>query len=991
MTQPFRLHSGGRIDRTKSLRFAFDGQTYQGHMGDTLASALLANGVSLVGRSFKFHRPRGIFGSGADEPNAFVQLGRGGRRDPVAAATQVELFDGLEARSVNRWPSLRWDAMSGLDRLSPFLPTGFYYKTFMGPPGFWRFYEWVIRRAAGLGRAPRQADPDRYEKVHTHCDLLIVGAGPAGLSAALAAGRAGARVMIVDEQVEAGGSLLVTRQVIGGSAATDWAAQTLAELAALPEVRLLQRTTAFGYYDHNYVFLLERVTDHLPLEQRGVAAPRQRLWKVRAKQVVLATGAIERPLVFENNDRPGIMLAGAAQNYVNRYAVRVGARVVVATNNDSAYGVAHDLAAAGVKIAAIVDTCLPGETKAAALEKFDAPLLAGHRIVSASGERRVRSVRVEPVGGGEGRDIDCDLLAMSGGWSPTLHLFSQSGGRLKFDEAEACFVPSSAVQEVRCAGAANASFGLGDCLHDGIEAGVAAAGRAGFASKAPNVPVVSEHDRTPIDPAWAPTPGSTGKAFVDFHTDVTARDIEGAAAEGYVSVEHLKRYTTAGMGPDQGKTGNVNALALLAGIRGNDIAAVGTTTFRPPYTPVTYGALAGRDIGTLADPVRHTPIHDWHEKAGAVFENVGQWKRAFYYPRAGEDKHAAVQREALAAREGVALLDASTLGKIEINGEGARALLNLIYTNRWDKLAAGRCRYGLMLGEDGMVFDDGVTARLGENRYLMTTTTGNAARVMCWMEDWLQCEWPDLPVFLTSVTTQWATIAVSGPNARALLTGVTEDIDLDGGAFPHMSVREGRVAGLPARIFRVSYTGELSYEVNVPASAGVALWQALFAAGESMGACPIGTEALHILRAEKGYIAVGQDTDGSVTPGDLGMDWAVSKTGDFIGKRSLARADTARAGRKQLVGLLTEYGSTVLSEGAHIVTEMKETPPMEMLGHVTSSYLSPNLGRSIALALLANGRARLGERVTLAVEGSPVSAVVTEPLFLDPEGTRLNA
>jgi sarcosine oxidase subunit alpha len=991
MTQRLRLRSGGRIDRAKRLRFTFDGRSFQGYEGDTLASALLANGVSLVGRSFKYHRPRGILASGAEEPNALVQIGRGGRGDPNLRATQVELYDGLSALSVNRWPSLHWDAMAVLDRLSPILPAGFYYKTFMWPRGLWGLYEWAIRHAAGLGRAPPQPDPDRYEKVHTHCDVLVVGAGPAGLSAALAAGRAGARVLIVDEQAEAGGSLLATRQGISGAAAAEWAAQSAEALAALPEVNRLTRTTAFGYYDHNYVLLLERVTDHLPVERRAAATPRQRLWKVRAKQVVLAAGAIERPLVFDNNDRPGIMLAGAAQVYVKRYAVRAGARVVVATNNDSAYDAAYDLAGAGIKIAAVVDTRPYDREKAAQLEAIGVPLWAGHRIVAAQGRRRVRGVRVEPVGGVVGSNIRCDLVAMSGGWSPTVHLFSQSGGRLQYDESEACFVPLSPLQEVRCAGAANASFGLGDCLREGTEAGAAAAAGAGFALEAQNVPVVSDRVRTPIDPAWAPKPGTDGKAFVDFHTDVTANDIELAAAEGYVSVEHLKRYTTAGMGPDQGKTGNVNALALLAEIRGSGIANVGTTTFRPPYTPVTYGALAGRDIGSFADPVRRTPMDDWHEGAGAVFENVGQWRRPFYYPGAGEDKQAAVRREALAARSGVVLLDASTLGKIAIKGEGARALLNLIYTNAWDKLAIGRCRYGLMLGEDGMVFDDGVTARLSENHYLMMTTTGNAGRVMDWMEDWLQCEWPNLPVFLTSVTTQWATVAVSGPNARALLAGAAEGIDLDGEAFPHMSVRMGRVAGLPARVFRVSYTGELSYEVNVPASAGLALWQALLAAGEALGVCPIGTEALHVLRAEKGYIAVGQDTDGSVTPGDLGMGWAVSKTKDFIGKRSLARGDTARAGRKQLVGLLTDDPACVVPEGAHVVAEMKERPPMKMLGHVTSSYMSPNLGRSIALALLADGRAKRGARVALAVDGRPVQAVVTDSVFVDPQGVRLNA
>ena len=994
--QPNRLAEGGRIDRKRPLSFRFNGKGYQGYAGDTLASALLANGVCVVGRSFKYHRPRGVLSAGAEEPNAFVQLASGPRSEPNPRATQIELFEGLEAASVNAWPSVDRDVMGVLDRAAALLPAGFYYKTFKWPRRLWHTYEFVIRHAAGLGKAPREPDPDRYEKCHVHCDVLVVGAGPAGLAAAIAAGRAGARVILADEGAELGGALLAGTDLIGGAPAADWVAACAAELDSLPEVRVLRRTTAFGYYDHNYLVLLERVADHLAPGDRPANGPRQRLWKVRAKEVVLASGAIERPLVFADNDRPGIMLAGAVRTYLNRYGVKPGARAVVVTNNDSAYACANDLVQAGVTVAAVVDAReTPDGPHVTALRSHGIEIIGGHTVTRAEGAKRVRRVTVRPLGGGgPGRSISCDLVCMSGGWSPTVHLYSQSGGRLRFDEASACFVPSEARQQVRAAGAANGAFGLGACVREGASAGTAAAETTGFKAVAGDIPEVGGEEPQPILPLWR-APGDGGsvraKCFVDFHTDVTTADIALAAREGYESVEHFKRYTTTGMGPDQGKTGNVNALALLAEARGVSMSDVDVTTFRPPYTPVTYGALAGRDIGALADPIRRTPMHAWHERAGAVFEDVGQWKRAFYYPKRGEDKHAAVQREAKAARETIGLLDASTLGKIDIRGKGARDLLNLVYTNAWNKLEVGRCRYGLMLGEDGMVFDDGVTARLAEDHYLMTTTTGNAAHVFGWMEEWLQCEWIGLPVYLTSVTTQWATVAVTGPGARRLLEELSEDVDLSRDAFPHLSLREGVVAGIAARIFRISYTGELSYEVNVPANAGLALWQALVTAGEKHGATPIGTEALHILRAEKGYIAVGQDTDGSVTPDDLGLGWAVSRKKDFLGRRSLSRSAIARKGRKQLVGLLTDDAHLVLPEGAHIVAEVRPKPPMPMLGHVTSSYFSPNLGRSIAMALIENGRARMGEKVSLWVDGAAVRAEVTSPVFFDPDGGRLHA
>ena len=998
--QPFRLFAGGRIDRDRPLQFTYDDASYTGYDGDTLASALLANGVHLVGRSFKYHRPRGVLSAGAEEPNALLQVGRGAHTLPNQRATQVELYDGLHAASQNCWPSVRFDLAGINNLLGGVFPAGFYYKTFMWPRDFWRkYYEYFIRKAAGLGVAPTEPDPDYYDKMHAHCDVLVAGGGPAGLAAALAAGRTGARVIVADEQPEMGGALLGQKTQIDEAPASEWVAGALSELEAMDEVQLLPRTTVSGYYDHNYLTALERVSDHYPPGTRP-DRPRQRLWKIRAQQVVLATGAHERPLVFANNDRPGIMLAAAARAYVNRYAVRPGNETVVFTNNDSAYASAIDLSDCGMQVTVVDARAASTESLRAAARKRSIEVLTGHAIVSVAGHRRVRSVQVAQLNSqrsgyaGPSRPIRCDLVCMSGGWSPTVHLFSQSRGQLVFDAARACFVPGESFQAERSAGAANGTFELAFCLSEGREAGKAAAAAGGFrkrgGSRAPKVESVAE---TPIEPLWvAPSarPGApANKHFVDFQNDVTAADIALATREGYRSVEHVKRYTTAGMGTDQGKTANVNAIAIIGQSTGADIASVGVTTFRPPYTPVTFGALAGRDIGDLADPVRATPTHAWHAGHGARFEDVGQWKRPWYYPRAGETMHDAVNRECLATRNAIGILDATTLGKIDIHGAGAAEFLNRIYTNGWKKLAVGRCRYGLMCGEDGMVFDDGVTARLGEHHFLMSTTTGGAARVLGWLEEWAQTEWPELEVYFNSVTEHWAVASIAGPLARALLSELTGDIDLDPEAFPFMSWRQGTVAGIPARVVRVSFTGESSFEINVAAHYAMSLWTTLMSAGARYGITPFGTEAMHVLRAEKGFIIAGQDTDGTVTPIDLGLAAMVSGRKDFIGKRSLSRPDTLREDRKQLVGLLTDDPKEVLPEGAQIVERVTPRPPMNMIGHVTSSYYSANLGHSIALALLEGGRARHGEAVHLPLARKTVRASVTAPAFFDLDGRRM--
>lgn len=1003
-TQTYRMPAGGRIDRLAPLRFTFDGRSYTGFAGDTLASALLANGVHLVGRSFKYHRPRGIMTAGAEEPSALVQLERqGGRSDPNLRATEVELYGGLTVASQNRWPSLAFDVGAINDVLSPLLPAGFYYKTFLWPAAWWQsVYEPFIRRAAGLGKAPTRPDPDRYLHRHAHCDVLVVGAGPAGLMAAVAAGRSGARVMLVEREAELGGSLLAesgTLATFDGLAGDAGLKAVVRELESMPEVVILRRTTAFGYLDHNYLALAERVADHLPVPSGN--QPRQRLWRVRTKQVVLAAGAIERPLVFGGNDRPGVMLASAARTYLNRYAVRPGQQAVVFTNNDSAYAAAIDLARAGVKVEAIVDLrrTLAGELPKLAAD-MGLRILHGGAVVGTDGRRRIRRVWVSSLhadGGVPDRQpqgFHCDCLLMSGGWNPTVHLFSQSRGKLRFDDAAAAFVPDVGAQPERSAGACNGAESLAACFAEGARAGAEAAAAAGFRSATLGELEVREPKAGAVRATWSVQPrGAFAKAFVDFQNDVTAKDLGLAVREGFQSIEHVKRFTTTGMGTDQGKTSNVNALAIVADKRGLTIPAVGTTTFRMPYTPVPFGALAGPHALELFDPVRRTPSHDWATAKGAVFEDVGNWKRARYFPQAGEDMHAAVQRECLAVRQGVGLFDASTLGKIDLQGADAAELLNRVYTNAWTKLEVGRCRYGLMLRDDGMVFDDGVTARLSAGHFHMTTTTGGAPRVLAWLEEWLQTEWPDLRCYCTSVTEQWAAIAVVGPQSRALLHAAGTDIDLGNDAFPHLAFKEGRVAGIPARVFRISFSGEMAYEVNVPWGYGAALWEALWEAGQPLGVTPYGTESMHVLRAEKGYIIVGQETDGTVTPYDLGMGWIVGKAKkDFIGKRGLAREGLAALGRKQLVGLLTIEPGTVLEEGAQVVASADVPhPPVPMIGHVTSSYHSPSLGRSIALALIQDGHAMEGRTVHIPMADRVIPARVSKPVFVDPEGVRLNA
>jgi sarcosine oxidase subunit alpha len=996
MSQKDRLPNGGRINRALPLTFTFNGRQYQGYQGDTLASALLANGVHFVARSWKYHRPRGIVTAGVEEPNAVVQLEAGAHTVPNARATEIELYQGLVAHSVNAKPSLEKDRMAVNQKIARFIPAGFYYKTFMWPRKLWPKYEEAIRDAAGLGKAPEQPDADRYDKCFAHCDVLVVGGGPTGLAAAHAAALSGARVTLVDDQPELGGSLLSCRAEIDGKPALQWVQKIEDELRQMPDVKMLSRSTAFGYQDHNLVTVTQRLTDHLPVSQRK--GTRELMWKIRAKRVILATGAHERPIVFGNNDLPGVMLASAVSTYLHRYAVLPGRDAIVFTNSDDGYQCALDLKAAGAQVTVIDPRA--GESKGALpalARRSGVKVVNGAVVTAAHGKLRVASVDVASYANGQPGakqgELSCDLLAMSGGWSPVLHLFAQSGGKAHWHDEKACFVPGKAMQAETSVGACNGDFSLGQGIRFAVDAGVEAAGAAGHIVARPNPVQVAELTEAKMQPLWLvggrelATRGP--KQFVDFQNDVSAADIFLAAREGFESVEHVKRYTAMGFGTDQGKLGNINGMAILAQALGKTIPETGTTTFRPNYTPVTFGTFAGRELGEFLDPVRKTAVHEWHVENGAAFEDVGNWKRPWYYPKAGEDMHAAVARESLAVRTSVGMLDASTLGKIDIQGPDSAKLLNWVYTNPWSKLEVGKCRYGLMLDENGMIFDDGVTVRLAEQHYMMTTTTGGAARVLTWLERWLQTEWPDLRVRLASVTDHWATFAVVGPNSRKVLQKVCHDIDFANAAFPFMSYREGTVAGAASRVMRISFSGELAYEVNVPANVGRAVWEALMAAGAEFDITPYGTETMHVLRAEKGYIIVGQDTDGSMTPYDLGMGGLVAKSKDFLGKRSLTRSDTARADRKQLVGLLSDDPSFVIPEGSQIVAGPFQGDTAPMLGHVTSSYYSPILKRSIAMAVVKGGLEKIGETVTVPLSsGEQIAAKITSSVFYDREGAR---
>ncbi len=1002
MSNNFRLESEGEINRTEKISFKFNGKALFGYRGDSLASALLANGIHLIGRSFKYHRPRGILSSGSEEPNALVQIIKDkdkAKTDPNVRATQIEIYEGLEAQSQNCWPNVKFDIGEINSIFSSILPAGFYYKTFMWPSKLWRKYEYFIRKSAGLGKSPTEKDPDKYDHKYYHCDVLIVGGGPAGITAALMAAKSGNKILLVDEKPEIGENLLSSSKEnikINDLSPAEWIKVKRKELLNFKNIKTLNRTTVSAYHNYNYLIMMQSLTDHLS-ENEKKGKIRQRLWKVRAKKVILATGSIERPLVFDGNDRPGIMLSSAVKKYLNFYGVKCGNKIIIFTNNDSAYETAIELHNKNLKVQAIVDI---REESSGDLPKkcneLGLKIYWKHAIVSSSGYTKVKNVSVMKLSKdnsvviGKKIIIKCDSVAMSGGWTPAVHLFTQSGGKLDFNNQNFCFYPKKTTQKQISIGSCNGTFKLADIINESNQK------TSEFINQnVENKNKISEPKEGDLENIWLlPSNKALGKtkSFIDFQNDVTAKDIKLALREGYKSIEHVKRYTTTGMATDQGKIANMHALGIVAETTNTKMGDLGTTTFRPPYTPLTFGAIVGRNVNQFFDIIRRTPIHSWHKKNNAKFEDVGQWKRAWYYPIDNESMFDAVQRESKAARTKAGILDASTLGKIDIQGSDTSEFLNRVYTNAWNKLAIGKCRYGLMLNDDGMVYDDGVTTRLNENHYIMTTTTGGAATVMSKLEDFLQTEWPELKVYLTSVTDHFATVSVCGPHSKKILEKVTENIDYSDQNFPHMSFKEGSINKIKCRVMRISFTGELSYEINIQANYGQSVWEKCMNAGKEYGITPYGTEAMHLLRAEKGFIIAGQETDGTVTPIDLQMDWIVSKKKyDFIGKRSLYRSDTAREDRKHYVGLLTKDPNEILEEGAQIVAEVKNRPPMDMIGHITSSYYSPNLNKSIALAVVKNGKKLKGKKLFVPMANKTIEVTVSDPVFLDKEGTRLNA
>jgi methylglutamate dehydrogenase subunit C len=980
-----RLAFGGRIDRARPLAITFDGRSLSGFAGDTLAAALLANDVFLVGRSFKYHRRRGIYGAGVEEPNALVTLGDGGRREPNMPATIVELREGLVAESQNRWPSLGFDLQSVNSLAAPLLPAGFYYKTFMGPTrGAWKLYERWIRRAAGLGRAGEAADPDRYETRHAFCDIAVVGAGPAGLAAALGAARAGARVALIEQDFLPGGQLLATAR---GEAEDAWLAEVTAEIGALPNLRVLTRTTAFGLYDGGMLGLVERRDHEAPRPAEGLA--RQSLVLLRCRAVVFATGAIERPLLFPNNDRPGIMLASAARIYLHRFALKLGDRVVVATDDDGAYAAAIDLAKAGatVRLADLRPTAPALLAKAAAAAGVEPR--AGATLLDVRGGSRVRSVEIAWSEGRRER-LACDLLCVSGGWSPVVHLTTHLGRRPQYCPEIAAFVAPDLPSGQFAAGALTGSFDTPAAIAEGSRAGVAAAGYCGFTPSTKAIPVFA--GTAPVS-ARAAVPISSperGKAFVDLQNDVTVADIRLAHREGYGRPEHLKRYTTLGMGTDQGKTSNPSALALLAALDRVPLRAVGTTTFRPPYTPVAIGALAGRSTGRHFRPTRHTPLHGWHVANGAEMIEVGLWLRPWFYRSNGADVDAAYAREMQAVRAAAGLIDISTLGKIDVQGPDALAFLERVYANNLAGLAVDRARYAVMLRDDGIVFDDGTVTRLGEHRFFLTTSTAKAGEVISWLEFLLDTAWPDLDLHLTSVTEEWAAMSLAGPRSRSILAACFPDLDLSSAALPHMGVLQAEADGVALQILRLSYSGELAFEIYAAAAHGQAIWERLMAAGAPQGLRPYGVEALGALRVEKGHVA-GPEIDGRTTLADLGLERLASRKKPYVGAVLAQRPALVEPERPRLVGLECLEAGKRLRSGA-ILFAAGDTPSGHGRGRVTSVTWSPTAGRYIGLGFYEGGLAQSGRDVVAhsPIQGESVRARIVSPVFLDPAGERLH-
>ncbi len=998
MSQPFRLNKEGLINRNKKISFTFNGKKLFGYEGDTIASALIANGIHLVGRSFKYHRPRGFFGAGVEEPNAKLQVEFNGHSEPNVNATEMELVEGLSATSQNCWPSVNFDIGAINNFLKMFFPAGFYYKTFMWPKSFWyKIYEPFIRKAAGLGVASIEKDKERYEHKFEYCDLLVTGSGPSGLASAYAAAKNGAKVILAEDKPRFGGTLLTDDVSIDNLSGKDWAEKIISELKSMPNVTVKNRSQVFGYYDHNMLVMFERVSDHL--EKKSKFTPRQRLWYIRAKETILSTGSIERPIVFGNNDTPGIFLSAAAKEYMKVYGVLVGKKPLIFTNNDSAYETALEFKKNNVE-PIILDTReehsseLIDEAKSRGID-----IRFSHGVIVANGYKKVKSAKIGKLNKDKNsfekiETVDCDCICVSGFWTPSVHLASQSGNKLKYEEKIDAFIPDKKKQHETSVGAANGSFTLEESLKNGFENGSNLSAKITDTKAEIAIPNVNEKKYGAHDKFWCmPLPKNENpKRFVDFQNDVSVSDIEIALREGYRSIEHVKRYTTLGMATDQGRTSNLNGLQLVSNIENKIVPEVGHTTFRPPFTPITIGTIVGREVGMEYMPTRKTPMHEWHEKNNAVFVDAGAWKRPRYYKLGSETLFEASKREAKNVRENVGICDVTTLGKIDIKGPDAAEFLNRVYTNAWMKLPVGKARYGLMLREDGIVMDDGTTTRISENHYHMTTTTAQAANVLSHLEYYLQIVWPELNVNVVSTTEQWAGAAIAGPKSRDMLSKLYPDLDVSNEALPFMGYKEAEFFGVPSRIFRISFSGELAYEINVKSDHGMFMWEKMMEVGKDFGNQPYGTEALSTLRIEMGHVA-GPELDGRTIPSDVSLNGLVSKKKDFIGKNSLGREAFNVESRQKIVGLIPIDRKSSIPEGSHIVQDQNAKLPNPKLGHVSSSCWSVENNNPFSLAIMKDGKNMIGKKffAVSPLKNKSIEVEVISSHYVDPEGKRVRS
>ncbi len=998
MRQSHRLNNIGLINRDKVITFNFNGKSYQGYEGDTLASALLANGVHLVGRSFKYHRPRGFIGAGVDEPNAKLQVTINGHSEPNINATEIELVEGLSATSQNCWPSVEFDIGAINNFLKRFFPAGFYYKTFMWPKSFWyKVYEPFIRKAAGLGVASLEKDKERYEHKFEYCDLLVTGSGPSGLASAYAAAKNGAKVILAEDKPRYGGTLLTDDVSIDNMSGKDWSEKIISELKKMPNVTLKNRSQVFGYYDHNMMVMFERVGDHL--SNKSKYTPRQRLWYIRAKETILSTGSIERPIVFGNNDTPGVVLSSAAKEYMKVYGVLVGRKPIIFTNNDSAYETAFEFKKNNVE-PIILDTREEHDSEVVQEAKNKGiQIKFSYGVIVANGYKKVKSAKIGKLTKDKKsfestETIKCDCICVSGFWTPTVHLASQSGNKLKFDEKIDAFIPDKSKQKEKTIGAANGSFTLQETIESGFKTGSELSSKITDKNNENKIPTVTETKYSVHDKFWCmPLPKNENpKRFVDFQNDVAVSDIEIALREGYRSIEHVKRYTTLGMATDQGRTSNLNGLQMVSNIENKIVPEVGHTTFRPPFTPITIGTIVGREVGMEFMPTRKTPMHEWHEKNNAVFVDAGAWKRPRYYKKGNETLLEASKREAKNVRENVGICDVTTLGKIDIKGPDAAEFLNRVYTNAWLKLPVGKARYGVMLREDGMIMDDGTTTRISENHYHMTTTTAQAANVLSHLEYYLQIVWPELNVNVVSTTEQWAGAAIAGPKSRDMLSKLFPDLDVSNEALPFMGYIESNLFGVPARIFRISFSGELAYEVNVESNYGLFMWEKMMEIGREFNNQPYGTEALSTLRIEMGHVA-GPELDGRTIPQDVSLDGLVSKKKDFIGKNSLGKDAFVLENRQKIVGLVPTDRKSSIPEGSHLVENEKAKLPNPKLGHVSSSCWSVENNNPFSLAIVNDGKNMIGKKLFAVspLKNTSIEVEIISSHYVDPEGKRVRS